>query len=67
MAQKPKAFDILVELGEARRNRDDWPDYKQYGIGRDDIDDLLNLVTAHAHARGESRLAQALEDDGFAT
>ena len=45
MAQKPKAFDILFELGEARRNREDWPDYKQYGLGRDDIDDLLNLVT----------------------
>ena len=45
MAQEPKAFDILCEFGEAQRNRDDWPDYKQYGIGRDDIDDLLNLVT----------------------
>ena len=45
MAQKPKAFDILFELGEARRNREDWPDYKQYGVGMDDIDDLLNLVT----------------------
>ena len=45
MAQKTKAFDILCELGEVRRNRDDWPDYKQYGLGRDDIDDLLNLVT----------------------
>ena len=40
-----KAFDILIQLGEAQRNRDDWPDYKQYGIGGDDIDDLLNLVT----------------------
>jgi len=44
MAQKSKAFDILFELGEAQRNREDWPNYKHYGVGRDDIDDLLNLV-----------------------
>ena len=48
MVQKSKAFDILFELGEARRNRENWPDYKQCGVGRDDIDDLLNLVTDEA-------------------
>lgn len=48
MVQKSKAFDILFELGEARRNRENWPDYKQCGVGRDDIDDLVNLVTDEA-------------------
>jgi HEAT repeat protein len=43
--QRKKRVGILFELGEARRNRADWPDYKQYGFAREDVEDLLELVT----------------------
>jgi hypothetical protein len=46
MAQQKQKIGILFELGEAQRNRTDWPDYKQYGLGQEDVEDLLELVTA---------------------
>jgi hypothetical protein len=36
---------ILFELGAPRRPRVDWPDYSQYGIGSEDVDDLIQLAT----------------------
>ena len=35
---------ILLELGAPRRPRVDWPDYSQYGIGSEDVDDLIQLA-----------------------
>jgi len=56
MEQQPKKVGILYELGEARRTRQDWSDYNQYGFGPEDIEDLLELVTDLSlhNAPGES-------------
>ena len=35
---------IFLELGAPRRTRVDWPDYSQYGIGSEDVDDLIQLA-----------------------
>jgi len=45
MAQHKRNSGILFELGQPRRGRADWPDYKQYGITEEDVDDLLELAT----------------------
>jgi hypothetical protein len=45
MEQPEGKVGILFELGEIRRNRDDWPDYLQYGFDDGDVEDLLALVT----------------------
>ena len=45
MAHTISKSGILFELGQARRNRADWPDYTKYGFGEEDVDDLLKLVT----------------------
>jgi hypothetical protein len=45
MVQHKQKIQILFELGEAQRHRTDWPDYKQYGFGEEDVEDLLKLVT----------------------
>ncbi len=44
MAQHQKKVGILFELGEVQINRTRWPDYRLYGFGQDDIDDLLELA-----------------------
>jgi hypothetical protein len=44
MGQRPTAFDVLLKLGEAKRNREDWLKYEQYGLGRADVDQLIDLV-----------------------
>jgi hypothetical protein len=45
MTPQNPGLKILFELGEPRGHRDDWPDYKQYGITAEDVDDLLRLAT----------------------
>ncbi|MGA7980873.1 MAG: SEC-C metal-binding domain-containing protein [Chromatiaceae bacterium] len=45
MTQQKRHLDALLELGKPRKPRADWPDYKQYGITEEDVDDLLNLAT----------------------
>ena len=44
MEQPEGKVGILFELGEARRNRDDWPDYLQYGFDEGDVENLLALI-----------------------
>jgi hypothetical protein len=44
MGQRSKVFDVLLKLGEVTRTQGDWLDYEQYGVGRDDVDDLIDLV-----------------------
>ncbi len=36
--------DILFTLGEANRNRNDWPNYLQHGFDQNDVPALLELV-----------------------
>jgi HEAT repeat protein len=45
MEQQKKKVRVLFELGEALRTWADWPDYKQYGFGHEDVEDLLGLLT----------------------
>ena len=45
MTQEKGNVDILFELGEPRRTRTDWPDYTQHGLGAQDVEALLGLVT----------------------
>lgn len=45
MEQPKGKVGIFFELGEARRNRADWPDYLQYGFDEENVEDLLALVT----------------------
>ena len=39
-----QALRILFELGAPRRIRVDWPDYIQYGIGSENVEDLIQLL-----------------------
>ena len=45
MVGQVRKISILFGLGEVHRSRTDWLDYSEYGIGEDDVDDLINLVT----------------------
>jgi len=45
MAQQTQKIGILFELGAAQRNRTAWPDYRRYGFGEEDVEELLKLVT----------------------
>ncbi|MGD2020766.1 MAG: SEC-C metal-binding domain-containing protein [Thiohalocapsa sp.] len=45
MTREPKQeLRILFELGAPRRTRVDWPDYLQYGIGSEHVDELIQLA-----------------------
>jgi hypothetical protein len=43
--ERKQKLRILFELGAPGRTRVDWPDYRQYGIGSGDVDDLIQLAT----------------------
>ncbi len=45
MAKTKSKLGILFELGEAQRKWAGWPDYRKFGFGEDDVEDLLKLVT----------------------
>jgi hypothetical protein len=55
MSQRPKAFDISMELGEVQRKREDWLDYEQYGLSEADIDQLIDLVADDSQHRAPSK------------
>jgi len=44
MVGPARKVSILFELGEVRRQRTDWFDYRKYGLGENDVEDLVNLV-----------------------
>ncbi|MGD8275766.1 MAG: SEC-C metal-binding domain-containing protein [Thiohalocapsa sp.] len=45
MTREPKQeLRILFELGAPRRTRVDWPDYLQYGIRSEHVDELIQLA-----------------------
>jgi hypothetical protein len=46
MAQQKQKIGMLFELGEPQRTRTDWPNYKRYGFGEEDVEALLQLVIA---------------------
>ena len=43
--ERHQKLHILYELDAPRRPRVDWPDYSQYGIGSEDVDELIKLAT----------------------
>ena len=61
MTQQQRKVGILLELGEARRTPADWPDYKQYGFGEEDVEDLLEMLAQWGSC---NRCAADLNDDG---
>jgi hypothetical protein len=42
--ERKQKLRIFLDLGEPRRTRVDWPDYSQFGIGSEDVDDLIQLA-----------------------
>jgi len=42
--ERKQKLCIFLELGAPQRTQVDWPDYSQYGIGSEDVDDLIQLA-----------------------